>query len=57
MKRFVKSDVLDANTSTYKLLALDLKSGENLIPLDSIKLGYGAESVLRILPTTKKTLE
>lgn len=34
MKRFVKSDVLDANGSTCKLI----KTEENLIPLDSINI-------------------
>ena len=42
---------------TNKLLTLDLKSKGNLIPLDSINVGFGAESVNRKLATTKKTLE
>ena len=57
MEQFVKSDVLNANGSVYKLLTLDLKSEENLIPLDSINIGFGAKSVLRKLSTTEKTLE
>ena len=52
-----KSDVLNGNGSVYKLLTLDLKSEENLIPLDSINIGFGAKSVLRKLSTTEKTLE
>ena len=57
MERFVKSDVLNTNGSVYNLLTLDLKSEENLIPLDSLNLGFGAKSVLRKLSTTEKTLE
>ena len=52
-----KTDVLNANGSVYKLLTLDLKSEENLIPLDSINIGFGAKSVLRKLSTLEKTLE
>ena len=57
MERFVKSNVLNANGSVYKLLTLDLKSEENLILLDSINIGFGATCVLRKLSTTEKTLE
>ena len=56
MEGFVKSDVLGANGSTYKLLTLDLKSEENLIPLDSSNIGFGAKSVLKKFKSLLKKL-
>ena len=53
MERFIKSNVLPANSSTYKLLLPDLKDKENFVPLDSINIGFGAKPVLRKLSTTE----
>ena len=57
MERFVKPDVLQANCTCYKLLKLDLTKEDNLLPIESINVGFGAKAKLRKLKTTEKTLE
>ena len=56
MERFVKPDILQANCTGYKLLKLDLTKEENLLPIESINVGFGAKAKLRKLKTTQKTL-
>ena len=42
MGRFICSAVFAANTSTRKMLKIDLKKEENLIPSNNLHLGVGA---------------
>ena len=56
MERFVKPDVLQANCTGYKLLKLDLTKEVNLLPIESINVGFRAKAKLRELKTTEKTL-
>ena len=44
MKRCVKSTVLDAATSTAKLLMVDLKSGDNCVVYSKVRIGFDADS-------------
>ena len=57
LERFVQPHVLESNASPYKLINLDLKKQENLLPIESINVGFGAKSVLQILTTTEKTMQ
>ena len=56
MERFVKADVLKENNTAFKLMKLlkDLKKEENLLPLESINVGFAAKSILKKLKTTEK---
>ena len=55
MVRFVKPDVLASNSSSYKLLKLDLKNESNLLPASSVKTGFGASTELKKLNTLQQT--
>lgn len=45
------------NSSVFQLLNLDIKDKNNLLPIESIDVGFGAKAVLRKLKTTEKSLE
>ena len=55
----MKPSVLEQNSSpSYcKLLQVDLNDKNNLLPIESIDVGFGAKVVLRKLTTVEKTLE
>ena len=57
LERFVQPHVLESNASSCKLINLDLKNQENLLPIESINVGFGKKSVLQNLFTTEKTME
>ena len=57
LERFVKPSVLEQNSSPNKLLQIDLNEKNNLLPIESIDVGFGAKVVLRKLTTVEKTLE
>ena len=57
MEWFVKPKVLQENLSAFKLINLDLTKEENLLPLESINVGFGAKVILRKLTTAEKTVE
>ena len=57
LERFVQPHVLESNASPYKLINLDLKKQENLLPIEFINVGFGAKSVIRNITTTEKTME
>ena len=46
LERFVQPHVLESNASPYKLINLDLKKQENLLPIEFINVGFGAKSVI-----------
>ena len=52
MERFVKSDVLESNSSVNKLLKIDLADTKNLISIDKIKVGSGAQLICQKVKTT-----
>lgn len=53
MERFVKSDVLESNSSVNKLLKIDLADTKNLISIDKIKVGSGAQLICNKAKTTQ----
>ena len=58
MERFVKKEVIKENgISSYKRMEIDLRKEENLLPVDSVNIGFGARKLLRKLTTTEKTQE
>lgn len=56
LERFVNSSVIQENSSTFKLLNLELEE-KNLKPLENIDVGLGAKAILRKLKTTEKPEE
>ena len=57
MERFVKKVIKENGISSYKLMKIDLRKEENLLPVDSVNIGFGARKLLRKLTTTEKTQE
>ena len=73
LERIVKPEVLNKNKTTFKLLQLvkdglrnkqdknkpvkQLYKEENLLPLESINVGFAAKRILKKLTTTEKPLE
>lgn len=53
MERFVKSDVLESNSSVNKLLKIDLDDASNLISVENIKVGSGALLICKKAKTTQ----
>ena len=49
--RIIKPGVLDENSTVVKLLSLDLSKEENLLSPAPVKIGFGAETTLKKLPT------
>ena len=54
LERFVKPSVLEQNSSPNKLLQIDLNDKNNLLPIESIDVGFGAKVVLRNLLLLRK---
>ena len=57
LKSFIRSDVMESNSSPYKLINLDLNKNEHLLFIEFISVGFRAKSVLSKLFTTEKSLE
>ena len=57
MGRFVKSEVIKANNTPFKLINLDFRKEENLLPIESINVGFGAKRILKTLKTAEKSQE
>ena len=51
MKRFVRSEVLIANSSPIKLLHINLDGKEVLLPASSINIGFGAKALIKKIST------
>lgn len=54
MRRFVKPQVINANLQPSQFLKLDLRKEANLLPAESVNIGFGAKRVLKKLKTTEK---
>jgi hypothetical protein len=57
MRRFVKQEVISANSQPSQFLKLDLRKEENLLSPESVNIGFGAKRVLKTLKTTEKQEE
>ena len=55
MQRFIRKDVLDSNSSASKLMRIDVRAENNILPLESVKIGFGAKRALRQLKSEDKT--
>lgn len=53
MTRFVKQEILDAATSSFKLSKIDLDNPENLQAAKNINLGYETRSAIRDVKNSK----
>ena len=53
MGRFIRPAVFAANSSTWKMLKIDLKKEENLIFSDNLHLGVGTTRAINNCTTTQ----
>ena len=53
-QRIVKPKVLEANTTVVKMMSLDLSKGENLLSPALVNVGFGAQSLIKKLPTVNQ---
>ena len=51
IERFVRSEVLLANSSPIKLLRRDLDDKEVLLPVSSVNVGFGAKALIKKIST------
>ena len=50
-QRIVKPKVLEANTTVVKMMSLNLGKENNLLPPASVNVGFGAQFLVKKLPT------
>ena len=51
MNRFVRPEVMEANATTKKMMVINLTEGEDLMPVSSVNVGFGARKILKKLGT------
>ena len=51
MQRFVRSEVLEQNSSTSKMMKININESMNLLPATSVNVGFGAKKCLKPLGT------
>ncbi len=57
MQRFVRDNVISENSTHAKLIKIDLHKSENLLPVASTHVGFGAKRLLSALLTTQEFLK
>ena len=45
MERFVRHEMLQANSTTRKLMKIDLTDESNLLPITSVGIGFGTKNI------------
>ena len=53
MIRFIRPEILETHSSVKNLMKIDLTEKGNLLPSESVKVGFGAKKILSNLPTVQ----
>ena len=53
MTQFIRPEILETHSSVENLMKIDLTQKGNLLPSESVKVGFGAKKILSNLPTVQ----